>query len=98
MQVVDHGPHTWYLLQDADALLLEARCSDSAADYSWLIELTADERVALAAGGHGYVDKLAEAIHMSTPGRHDSRSPYKHRDVSATRGDQVTAAIKAWLK
>ncbi|CAN5228036.1 hypothetical protein BH09PSE6_BH09PSE6_03270 [soil metagenome] len=97
LQVVDYGPQAWFLLTDGEALLLEARCSSSAVDYSWLIELSEEERATLLERGHPYLDELADAIHHSAPASQTSKSRYKDRNLDHARAAEVTAAIRAWM-
>ena len=98
MDVIAEGPTAWYLLRDGDALLLEARCSHSAVDYGWLVELNAGERAGWAERGGAWIDELAQAIHYSAPGVIGNNSPYRDRKVDAARGQQVGEAIAAWIK
>ena len=98
MEVIDHGPYAWFLLRDGDALLLDAHCSHSAVDYSWLVELNAAERAAYAECGRAWLDEFAQAIHYSAPGVIGNRSPYRDRRVEAARGRQVSETIAAWVK
>ena len=98
MNVIDHGPQVWFLIRDGDALLLDARCSHGAADYSWLIELNAAERAAHASRGHAYVDELAQAIHESAPGVLGNRSPYRDRKVGPERAAAAHESIMNWVR
>jgi hypothetical protein len=43
MNVIDHQPHAWYLLEDNGVLFIDAACSHSFVDYSVLIELDKQE-------------------------------------------------------
>ena len=96
MQVLDHQPNTWFLLEAGEALLFDAACNHSAFGYSWLIELNAEERQAYASGGRGFLDWLAQDIHNGVPILEVSRSPYKTRDRSRAFGAEVTRTIVAW--
>lgn len=98
MEVVDHGPHAWFLVKDNDALLLDARCGHGPAEYSVVIELDEAERQAHAAGSKACLDRLAQAIHESAPGVVGSTSPYRRRVVAPHRADQVQQAILAWVE
>ena len=98
MEVVDHGPHAWFLVRDGDALLLDARCSHGAAEYNVVIELDDAERQAYEAKSRAYLDQLAHAIHYSAPGVQGNTSPYRCRVIGPHRANQVQKVILAWVK
>lgn len=100
MEVLDHARAAWYLLSDGDALLLDVNCNHSAFGYSVLIELDAAERAQWELDGRDYLDTLSHEIHFSAPivskPPWGEPSPYRARDLSRTRGDEVLAAIRRW--
>ncbi|WP_157432679.1 hypothetical protein [Aeromicrobium sp. Root472D3] len=80
MRYVDHEPGAWFLVEQDDVLLLDARYSYSALiDTSALIRLDDSERDAYRAGGHAYLSDLAHRVHHSGPYREES--PYYSRDL-----------------
>lgn len=95
MQVIDHEPASWFLVQHGDALLLDVNCSHSFVSYSVLIALNGEEMALYRQKGHAYLDELAYAIHYSAPGVAGSQSPYKDRNVDREFGAEVAAAIQA---
>lgn len=96
MHVLDHEPHRWFLLQDGDTLLLDANCNHSFVGYSVLLALDAAEAETYRREGRGALHRLADAIHDSAPILAASTSRYKPRDLTATHGAQVSAAVAAW--
>lgn len=95
MQVIDHQPHAWLLLEDDSGLLLDVECHHGAVSCSVLIRLNEEELAEYRRDGHAYLDRLAQAIHYSAPILAISTSPYKARKL---RGydDQVLQAIRQW--
>jgi hypothetical protein len=91
MNVVDHSPHAWFLLQRGDDYFLDVNCNHSAAGYSILIRLAEDEVSHYSSGGHSYVDRLAQAVQDGGPG-----SPIQSRDVTTEYLAETSQAIKAW--
>ena len=89
MDVLAHGPATWFLLGDGDRRYFDVRVSRSAAEWSQLIELDDVERAAYAARGTAFLDELAARIDGEP-------EAYAARDLRATLGKQVTATIVAW--
>ncbi len=96
MNVLDHEPHTWFLLRDADSLLLDTNCSLSMVDYSFLIELSSEEIREYGQTGRSYLTWLAQQIQNSAPILIASQSIFKDRDLSSSHGARVIAAIKTW--
>jgi len=96
MQVLDHEPNRWFLLQDGEALLLDANCSHGPVGYSFLMALDAKETARFRTEGRGFLSDLAESVHMSNPGARGSPSPYRVRRLPAERDAAVTAAVLAW--
>lgn len=95
MNVIDHEPASWFLVQHSDQLLLDVHCSHSFVSYTVLIALNAQETALYAQKGHAYLNELAHAVHYSAPGVVGSQSPYRDRNVDREFGAQVTAAIQA---
>lgn len=95
MQVIDHQPHAWFLLEHGSGLLLDVECHHGAVSCSVLIRLNEEELAEYRRDGHAYLDRLAQAIHYSAPILAISTSPYKARKL---RGydDQVLQAIRQW--
>ena len=91
MQVVDHEPYLWFLFKKGNALFLDAYCSHGPASYSVLIELSAEEQAEYSQKGHAYLDRLAQAIQNSGPGR-----GYQLRDVTRVYLKESTDAVNEW--
>lgn len=89
MQVLDHAPHTWWLLGDGERRFLDVRCSGALADYSMLLKLTDSEQQQIAQDGHAGCDALATRVQANP-------QTYVSRDVTAAHGAAVTAAVTAW--
>ena len=98
MKIVDQGPHSWFLVQDGESLLLDVNCSHSAVDYDFQIELNDSEKIEYLHGGRNYLSRLAYAIHYSAPGVIGSASPYKSRKLDVTRAARMQEAILMWVK
>jgi hypothetical protein len=98
MKVIDRAPHAWYLVENEGRLFLDVACSQSAVDYSVLIELDRSERSEFEKRGHDYLNELAAAIAYSAPGAQGSQSPYAARNVDDQWGRQVSVAIMESLK
>jgi hypothetical protein len=95
MQVIDHQPHAWFLLEHGSGLLLDVECHHGAVSCSVLIRLNEEELAEYRRDGHAYLDRLAEAIHYSAPILAISTSPYKARKLRGYE-DQVLQAIRQW--
>ena len=89
MKVAAHSPHTWFLLNDSGSYFFDARVSRSGAEWSVLIELSAEERREYHAIGRLYLDYLQARIHNFV-------EEYQARDISADLGERATSAIQAW--
>ena len=96
MQVLDHEPHTWFLLSSGEDLLFDVNVSHGAVSASMTIALDADERAALDGEGRGYLTRLAQEIQDSIPLRADAGSPYRPRNLAPTVGTAVSQAVVAW--
>jgi hypothetical protein len=95
VHVVDQAPAAWYLLADGDGLFLDVNCSHGAFGYSVLIELDQSERTRWAELGRGYLDTLSQAVQDSAP-LVDATSPYRARDLTSTRSNEVSDAVRRW--
>jgi hypothetical protein len=60
MVVVDHQPHAWFLLQDAQGLVLESYSS-----FSVVLRLNDEESELVAAQGRRAIVDLARSIQLS---------------------------------
>lgn len=96
MKVLDHEPYRWFLLEEGDTLYLDAHCSHSFIDYSFLIALDGAERAQFQAEGRSYLDRLSYDIHYSAPIVRESKSPWKGRNLTASLGDAVNEAVRRW--
>lgn len=96
MKVIEHEPQLWFLLQDANSLILDVNCEHGAVGYDVLIELNANESSRYESNGRDYLTVLAGVINFSAPGARGSTSPYKERNIQHQRGEEVLAAIRAW--
>jgi len=95
MQVIDHQPHAWLLLEDDSGLLIDVECHHGAVSCSVLIRLNDVELAHYRRDGHAYLNRLAEAIHYSAPILAISNSPYKARKLRGYE-EQVLQAIRQW--
>jgi hypothetical protein len=91
MHVIDSEPAFWFLLQDGEDLFLDVHCNVSFFSYSVLVPLTPEEAADYRARGRSSISALAERVQETGP-----PGEYQKRDVSATRGDAVHAAVLAW--
>jgi hypothetical protein len=98
MDVLDHEPHWWYLLQDGDALLLDVHCSNGPVDYDWTMVLNDGEVAQYRAAGLAFINSLAEKVQWTAPGARGSSSPYLGRNLDASARQQVSAAVMNWRK
>ena len=101
MNVLDHEPYGWFLLEESGTLYLDVHCSHGVVDYGVLLILNAAERSAYKAEGHAYLDQLAYDIRYSAPGVVGSTSAYTARNLAVGSGDEdkrVLVAVEAWRK
>jgi len=96
MNVIDLEPQFWFLLEDGDALFLDANCNHSFVGYSFMIRLSPDEVALYTARGRGYLSDLAQQVQDSAPILAVSRSPFKGRDVSSAHAEAVMEAVARW--
>ena len=89
MRVVDHEPHTWFLLKEGDRNYLDAQVNRSAVSWSVLIELNEQERREYQAIGRSYLDSLAALINSSTEN-------YSARDLTQSKDRDVLEAVRTW--
>ena len=97
MEVLEYGPHAWYLLRDGQQLYLDVNCNHSFAYYSFTMQLNNDEAAKYRRRGGPYLDELAHAIQYSAPGVSGSRSIYTDRLAAPEITAEVNNAIKLWL-
>jgi hypothetical protein len=88
VRVVAHGPHAWFLLQDAEGYILAARCSRGAADFELLIRLTPEETREYRALGLLFLNYMAARVDYWS-------GDYLHRHERAS-GQAVNRAIADW--
>lgn len=91
MHVIDHEPHSWFLLKAGGQLFLDVYCNHSAFGYSVMILLDDQEAAAYASQGALYLNQLAQAVQDVGPGR-----GYQLRDITASYGKADLAAIQQW--
>jgi len=96
MQVLDHEPQSWFLLEANDELYLDANCNHGAFGYSFMIRLTTAEARKYRDEGRGYLSWLAEDIHNSAPILSASSSPYKTRKATKEQEAEANAALATW--
>lgn len=90
MQVVDHEPGCWFLLQEEDAVYLDVLCDRGMVSFCVDVQLTPEERELYARGGRQYIVSLADAILA----RSDPAEPRQLRDRGLQ--DRITATIITW--
>lgn len=96
MRVIDAEPHAWYLLEHEGDLFVDGNYDHSFVGYEFLLKLNDDERAMLAQEGRSFIDGLTRRVQETVPIARGSTSPYVGRSLSATYGDQVAAAVRAW--
>jgi hypothetical protein len=96
MDVVDHSPHFWFLLREGDELFLDMNCSHGAYGFSVLLMLSEHERGEFEKSGRAALDELATAVQDSAPMARDSTSPYRDRDLTRLRANEVSEAVRRW--
>lgn len=78
---LDKEDYRWVLFKDDDKLYLDVCCNNSAAYYSWLIELNEDEKKRFEENGRNFLTTLSNKVQHSGPGLTGSTSPYNDRKV-----------------
>lgn len=96
MNVVDHEPQGWFLVQDGQRLLLDVNCSHTVFGYSWLIQLNQHEIEMYSAEGRHYISKLSSQIQASNPIAKGTHSPFKNRRVEKGLEALVDQALVRW--
>lgn len=96
MEVIDHEPQFWFLLQDSTDLLLGVSCEHSFVGYSFLMKLNQEEVDGYRGRGRDRLTELAREINFSAPIARGSSSPYKSRNIQSLRGEEVLVAVSAW--
>jgi hypothetical protein len=89
MIVVDHEPHSWFLLQDEHGLVLDVNCTQSFVSYSRTFRLDDDESARVRLVGHQEVDRLALLVQCSP-------AAYSCRNGGPDLEAASLAAIKRW--
>lgn len=89
MQVIDHEPQTWFLLQDADGYLLDVDCSRSTTGFSVLLRLNAEETAAIDADRRAASSAMAERVR-------DRPNDYFPRAADQALEAAALAAVLAW--
>lgn len=89
MQVIDHEPHTWFLLQDADGYLLDVNCSRSTTGFSVLLRLNGEEASAVDSDRHAASTAMAERV-RNRPNDYFPRAADQSLEASAL------AAVLTW--
>jgi hypothetical protein len=89
MRVADHEPQVWFLFEESGRYYFDARVTRSAAEWSILLQLTAQEYQEYHAIGRLYLNYLAARIQNSS-------EEYSSRDLSRELGAEVTSAVQSW--
>ncbi|CAD7712445.1 hypothetical protein LMG31886_01030 [Xanthomonas hydrangeae] len=89
MIVIDHAPADWFLLRNGDSDWLDINCAISATGFSILLRLNATGQADVTADGHAACARLAAQVQWQP-------HAFAVRDVSASHGAQVTAAVQTW--
>ena len=74
-----------------EALFLDVNCTHSAAGYSILIRLSAEEAAKYAQDGRTYLGHLAEQVQNAGPGQGDQL-----RDVTVRYAEETRKALEDW--
>ena len=90
MQVIDHEPGSWFLLQDGEAVYLDVLCDRGMVSFCVDIQLNPEERELYARDGREYIVSLADELLA----RSDPAEPRQLRDRELQ--DRITATIVAW--
>jgi hypothetical protein len=96
MDVMDHSPRRWFLLADGDGLYLDTNVHQGPVGLSLLIALNEDEVSQLEDKGLDFLDALSDDIQHSAPFATGGSSSYRSRDLTASRGAEVAAAVDRW--
>ncbi len=89
MIVIDHAPADWFLLHEDNRYWLDINCTISATGFSLLLALNATELADVLVDAHAACARLAAQVQWRP-------HAFAARDVSASHGAQVTAAVQAW--
>lgn len=96
MKVIASVPRFWYLLQDADALILTVSCEYSFVGYDFTMKLDANESSNFLRAGSACISELAEAINYSCPIAIGGASVFKTRNIDAEYSDAIGRAVGQW--
>jgi hypothetical protein len=91
MNVVDHQPGGWFLLEDAGQHYIDVNCSQSAVGFSLLLRLDDDENAKLRARGRAFADEFAEEVSYRS-------SRYQSRAIQGAVAAKAHVAIDRWLR
>lgn len=89
MIVVDHAPHSWFLLQDDIGFVLDVNCNVSAVGFSITMRLAPEESAEIAADGRSATAALAGAVQSNPIG-------YAGRAGDVALEGAAFAAIRSW--
>ncbi|MCS3748357.1 hypothetical protein FHY18_003990 [Xanthomonas arboricola] len=89
MIVVDHATADWFLLREDNRYWLDINCTISATGVSLLLPLNATEQADVLADRHAACARRAAQVQWQP-------HAFAVRDVSASHGAQVSAAVQAW--
>jgi hypothetical protein len=90
MKVIAPGPYSWFLLEESGRYYFDARVSQSAAEWSILMEPTSEEYREYHALGRVYLDYLAARIQNSS-------REYQARSLDSELGESVARAVEEWM-
>lgn len=90
MEVIEHEPHFWFLLEEAGELYLDVNCQLSAVGFSVIVRLTEYEAQAYRSEGRDSVVRLAEDVEQHP------LTAYRERDLSSEVGPAVHDAVMRW--
>ena len=95
MRLLDEEPYAWHLLEENGTLYLNAVCSHSFVDYTFLMALNEDELKRFRADGRDNLTRLAYDVHCSAPAVIGSTSRFKARNLTPALGDRALQALQA---
>lgn len=89
LAVVDHEPHSWFLLRDGEGYFLDVNCNRSFVGFDILLKLTEPECAAVVENSHNACQALAASVQYGP-------SAYSDRNISNSHGPAVSEAIDRW--
>ena len=93
---MDHSPRRWFLFADGGRFFLDVNVHQGPVGLSLLIALNEDEVSRLEDEGLDFLDALSDDIQHSAPFAIGGSSSYRSRDLTASRGEEVAAAVDRW--